>query len=173
MHTFSTRPHHFYQTMCIIAQKFALFRLKHTAHCTSEAKDTVYFTYMYMTAISFLYSMVFLLHGPLYHTVSKYLYSGDTWKPKEAKMHNVRRRSHHYDKDPQKRACAVRFATRSDLRVCAKWLLTKYQKNSLQDCCRNPPLLSAVTWESSQGLSARAKRFRWSLKDDQTHQLRV
>lgn len=173
MHTFSTRPHHFYQTMCIIAQKFALFRLKHTAHCTSEAKDTVYFTYSTWQQYHF-YTVWFSFYTG--HCITQFqntFTTEDTWKPKEAKMHNVRRRSHHYDKDPQKRACDVRFATRSDLRVCAKWLLTKYQKNSVQDCCRNPPLLSAVMWKSSQGLSARAKRFWWSLQDDQTHQLTV
>lgn len=43
------------------------------------------------------------------------------------------RRSHHSDKDPQKRACAVGFATRSDLRVCAKWLWPKYQRNAINE----------------------------------------
>lgn len=65
-----------------------------------------------------------------------YMHYNDTYhlyKLKTKKKNKVKgRRSHHVDKDPQRRACAVRFATRSDLRVCAKWLWPKYQNNSIK-----------------------------------------
>lgn len=46
-----------------------------------------------------------------------------------------RRCSHHNDRDPQRRACAVRFATRSDLRVYARWFY--YQNNTVIVLCHN------------------------------------
>lgn len=56
----------------------------------------------------------------------------ESLKQKKREKRVKRRRSHHDDKDPQRRACAVRFATRSDLRVCAKWLWPKYQNNLMK-----------------------------------------
>ena len=61
----------------------------------------------------------FLIHEYVFSTLSNYIAKTAVW-----------RSSHQDDRDLQKRTCAVIFATRSDLRVCVKWLNSKWYQNN-------------------------------------------